>query len=74
MLQRIRLHLLSSLLAGILSGASALAGAITQMIDSGKSDIADISELVWLVCIIWVVIGFAKDARTYLRGVDRGSE
>jgi len=67
-LQRVRLHIISALMAGLITAASALLGAITQMMSDGKTELSDISDLVWLVTAISLVLGVAKDLQSYVKG------
>lgn len=68
MLTKLKLHLISAFVAGLLGGTSALLGAVTQMMSDGKTEIADISGLVWLVAILSFVLAFGKDVQAYLKG------
>lgn len=70
--RRIRLHVLSALMAALIGAASALLGAITQMMTDGKTNLSDISDLVWLVTAISALLAFSKDIQAYLKGHDQG--
>lgn len=67
---KIRLRIISGLLTGIIAAGTTLSGAVAQMVSEGKTSLADISELVWLLCVIAMVIGTAKDINSYLKGAE----
>lgn len=67
LLENLRLNLISSVVAGLIGAASALLGAVTQMLTEGKTEFSDIADLVWLVALLSFIVHFGKDAQTYLK-------
>ena len=65
---KIRLRIISGLLTGIIAAGTTLSGAVAQMVSEGKTSLADISELVWLLCAIAMILGTAKDINSYIKG------
>ncbi len=54
----------ASITAGLLTGTAYLMGAVTQMLNDGKTNFSDIAELVWLVAVLATIAGAAKDVQS----------
>ena len=67
---KIRLRIISGLLTGIIAAGTTLSGAVAQMVSEGKTNFSDISDLVWLLCLISMILGTAKDINSYLKNLE----